>query len=622
MIKAMGDIGWFGMNSGADAQALAPGFAYRLQNVATRGNIVRTRPGFNTVFNAPSGQPQGITVFTPSGGLPHLVFACDGYVFASPFPFQDYFQLPNIRFSETSAIVTFQECEQTTDYDAEGVFYFLSQPRRLLIMQDGNTRAAVWDGSVDRHLDPSPSSGEATEIGKDETPVGLWMAWVADRLLVFRDNLGFASDIGNPLKFTESQYLAEARAFTFPDKVTGAVQPYAGLPLLVFTNNSTTQLRVDIRDRTTWVDTVDFQKTDYNIGCVAGRSIIRSFGQVWWYSEFGVTNLNAALQLNNDSRFRYYDNEMAYSKAKLSPTREWIAAAPFENYLLFSVPSSDLQNRHTWVLDQMQSPEGNMAWSGFWTGIRPVCWAVSTILGEQRIFALSLDGDGVNRVWEAFQEDRSDNGCPILSYVDTRQYNDGTQVNKQYLHSKLFWDEVLGTVDYAVYTGATRGPYNMVAQQRLVATQGSMGDNIDFTISDYASQSRTVRTQFIDKAGDCTVCGVESDLPDNIDVAFQHLITWSGDAGLRGIQMFYNDDPGFNEFQPDCVQDETGPNIVSPIGCGQPNVGPTVYTATLTGEDCNGDPVTVTRTSTISQKNADQVAQCALNIEQNAEVCP
>jgi hypothetical protein len=98
------------------------------------------------------------------------------------------------------------------------------------MMQDGVTRAAFWDGSISRHLNPTPSTltdanGERlTQVGLDETFIGLWMKWSGNRLWVSRDGMLFASDIGNPLKFTEAQYLNEGRAFYLPGECTGMIE--------------------------------------------------------------------------------------------------------------------------------------------------------------------------------------------------------------------------------------------------------------------------------------------------------------------------------------------------------------------------------------------------------------
>lgn len=616
--RAMGTMfGWQGMDSGVDPEFLGDRFAYLGVNTVSRGGRLRTRPGFETVFNAPHGQPQGITLFTQNNGVPNLVFACDGYVYHSPYPFVEYFQLPNIKFSGWSRNVVFQPCLQTTDYDEDGRLFFLNRPRHLLIMQDGRTPAAYWDGSVSRHLNPEKSFQEFTVQGKDETPLGLWMAWVADRLVVFRGNRGFASDIGNPLKFTETQYLAESRSFTFPDDVTGAVQPYVGSPLVVFTVNTRTELRVDIRDRTKWIDTQDFQVTDYNLGCVSGRSIVQSFGETWWFSEYGLTNLNYALRVNNDSRFRYLDNQMAISKSRISPVMDGICGASFENYLLMSVPAQDIQNRHTWVLDQGNTPSGDIAWDGYWTGIRPVEWASGQVSGESRIFALSMDMDGVNRVWEAFSPSRSDNGCPITCFVESKAYNDGTKESKLFSHARLYLDSVSGDVDLAVDFAGDTGSYQRILTKRMVATRGSIADGHMNRVMDFSPQARVLNTSM----NVSSECGVESTIPQNISSAFSLSMQWCGDMAVRGFQMLY--DIYSTDYEPNCAADESGTRIVTVSGKsytdrGDAEADTSGFTSTKeVTVSCDQviDPKEATATATvlswISQQNADDLATCS-----------
>lgn len=614
-------FGWRGMNSGVDPEFLDDSQAFQCMNVVSRGGKLRTRPSFNSLFNAPNGFPQGITLFTPNNGIPNLVFACGGYIYYSPFPFVEYDKLPNVQFSPQSRFVVFQDTLQTTDYDADGRFFFLNRPRKILVMQDGNTPAAFWDGSESRHLNPQKSNQEFTLPLRDETPLGLWMAWVADRLIVFRGNLGYASDIGNPLKFTETQYLSEGRAFTFPDDVTGAVQPYSGSPLVVFTNNTRTELRVDIRDRTKWVDTQDFQQTDYNLGCVSGRSIVRSYGETWWFTQYGITNLNYALRVNNDSSFRYLDNEMAVSKARLSPTLEGICATSFENYLLMSVPATDIYNKHTWVLDQSNTPAGNAAWDGYWTGIRPVQWATDVIEGKPRAFCLSLDEDGVGRVWEAFGDERSDNGCPITCLVETKRYNDQNKEDKQFSHARLHLDEIVGTVDLATDFAGDRGPYNRILTKRFESTRGSVKDGFMNQFQDFVSQSRVINTQRTDRLrGACNDCGVEGEQPHNISSAFSISLTWSGSMAVRGVQLFY--DTKTTDYEPDCGDDESGDRIVTAGGCETmsrqsiPDPGNYFTSTKEVTVECdtviNPEEATAsaTVTSWISQKDADDSARC------------
>jgi len=631
MADAVGNIGqWAGMNSGVDPESLPSNVAFQCMNTISRGGVIRTRPGFDNIYNAPSGWPQGCTFFTASNGAQYFVFAVNGYVYASPYPFRYYYALPGVRFSSRSLHVNFIKCEQTTSYDDDGNFLFLPRPQNILIMQDGNTPAAYWDGATSRHLNPEASTTESTEPGKDETPLGRWMAWANDRLWVFRDNQGFASDIGNPLKFTETQYLSEARAFLFPGTVTGAVQPYSGSPLIVFTEDTLTQLQAQIRDRTQWAETPDFQRTEYNIGCTSGKSIVRSFGQTWWFSKEGVVNLDFALQSFNSSKFRYLDNQMAVSKAYLSPVLDRVCAAVYENYILFSVPSGDVYNRHTWVLDQMNTPNGDAAWDSYWTGIRPVDWAVGDIAGERRVFALSYDADKVSRVWEAFSSSRNDSGCPITCMAETPRYNGGNKNLKQYRNSRIFLDGLEGDSYLSVKTAAEHGPYNEVLNNKFVATQGSVIDGHLDEFIDFLPQNRRINSEhLLIEQTDCNACGIESIDPNNIGTSFSHLFTWSGSMGLLGFQMVTEDAP--TDFEPDCRDDESGENIITAAGCASDDRertpdGTIVYTSTKSATAvCPTDQsitgfAEVTRTSVISQADADARAECAASVEADANM--
>ena len=630
--KATGNLGqWRGMNSGIDPEFLPSNVCFQTMNTVSRGGVVRTRPGFRSLWNAPNGWPQGCTFFTTNDDVTYFVFAVNGYVYYSQYPFTEYNVLPNIRFSDVSMRVNFQITQQTTSYTDDGIFVQLARPINTLMMQDGRSRAAYWNGTDHGHLSPERSTGELTEPGKDGTPIGQTMAWVADRLWVFRDNLGFASDIGNPLKFTETQYLSEARAFLFPGKVTGAVQPYVESPLIVFTKDTLTQIQAQIRDRSKWITIDNFQQTEYTIGCVAPKSIVKSFGETWWFSQYGMINLDFAMRTQQTSKFQYVDNQMAVSKAWLSPTLDRICGAAFENYVLMSVPSGHIYNEHTWVLDQMNTPGGEAAWDGYWTGIRPVEWATEEVAGDKRIFCLSYDSDGVSRVWEAFDPTRTDNGCPITCMMETKIFNDDSKEDKQYKNARVFLNGIEGDVDLSVSVAATHGPYYEVMQNRFIASQGSVKDGyLDDGLIDFLPQNRVVNTQHaILSQENCEGCGIESKRPHNIDYGFSHLFLWSGNMGVSGVQMIYEEQT--TNYEPDCFDDESGDKIVAASGCESDDRdsipdGETVYTSTQeVTATCLKDPnitatVSATRTSRISQEDADDRALCAASAEAEAEL--
>lgn len=593
-------------------------------NVTFRGGTPQTRPGNASIFNFPCGQPQGMTMFRPTGGLLHMVVAVAGDVYVAPEPFDNYRKLENVRFYERSKFVAFADCLQSTTYDEAGVIQPLAVPRRVLVMQDGNTKPAFWDGGTDRHLDPTPSqvfdddSGEIiTQPGRDETRIGLWMAWAGNRLWVSRGPDIWASDIGNPLKFTETTYIAESRKFTMPENVTGMIQPSSGQPLIVFGENTLSFLRANVLDRTQWLDDPNFQQTEYGIGCVAPRSIINKLGLVWWYSPNGWTNLNFAMQSFNDSRVRYFDKQMGWSKRNLSVDKTGICAGETEDYTFISVPSGDKWNRHTWVWDDYQD---NPGWDGVWMGNRPVQWAKGVVNGTERIFCLSYDNDGVNRVWEAMQPVRMDNQTPISCLLSTRYYNMGSGLNKRFSHAELFLREVSNDTELTAWATSPSGPAQKAMNVLLKAKRGQL--SLDTTIGP-SNPLQTLSRQFRElKSGELQqadaktygVCTIENNRTPIIDKAFGMTLAWTGNLAIDLLRV-YGIAGSDNRFVGACEGDDAEEYAIRVDGgaMGEDNPYP-YYTSEQSLElGCSrgdGEPVSVTATafSMVSQRDADRLA--------------
>lgn len=595
-------------------------------NATSRGGVVMTRPGFSTVFNIPCGQPQGITTFTPTNGVEHLVFAADGYVYVSPAPFNTYRRLENIRFYNKSRIVTFADCLQAVDFDSTGTLEFLAVPKRVLVMQDGNQRAAFWDGGEDRHLNPQrsnvidPDTDERIpQPGFDETPIGLHMSWAGNRLWVSRGTSVFASDINNPLKFTESQYIAEGRSFHMPEEVTGMIQPSSGQPLLVFGKNTITFLKANILDRTQWLNDSNFQSTEYGIGCIAPLSIINKLGLVWWYSPSGWTNLNFALQSFNDSQQRYFDRPMDWSKRNLSVDKSGICAISIEDYTFVSVPSGDIWNRHTWVWDDYQE---NPGWDGVWMGVRPVQWAKGVINGTERVFCLSRDSDGVNRIWEGMQATRKDNGTPISSMAVTRYFNFQSGLNKRFQHAELYLREVSGETELTAWSQSPRGPAQKACNVLFkagehgisLAPQGSLATQYQ----SLTGQFREIKTRQSDVGGidDYGVCRIEVPRSSGIDRTFGLVIAWSGTLAMEQVRLYANAGED-NTFEGECVRDDAEERDISSFGTSDGRNPYQFYFAEATedascpfgsiGEQVLG--VTATGFSMVSERDAQRNAK-------------
>ena len=598
------------------------------QNVVCRGGLIQTRPGTATKFCLPDGTLQGLTMFVPDNGVTHLVAAVDGKIYVSPAPFNTFRRLCNLQFSPTAQYIAWATTLKSTDYNIDGELITLDNPYSVLMIQDGVTRAGYWDGSISGHLNPSPVS-ETTDIvvpGYNETPVGLWMIWSGNRLWVSQGNKLLASDIGNPLKFTESIYLNEARAFYLPSEITGIIATPDDQGIIVFTENNGTYFQSSIQQRELWLATPNFQRIIIpSLGCVAPRSLVTQYGLTWWFTGKGFTNVDAALRQNITSRIDYKDNQMFSSKAYLGPDLSNICASFYENYLFVSVPSGDVLNRHTWVLDQAPFEGNANAWPGFWTGWRPVEWARGLVDGTERIFFASIDYDGKNRVWEAMLPERTDNGCQITCFLQTREHAAGSLDLKQYEYTKWYLKEIYGDVTLKSYIAATKGGFQLQKEWKVVSTKGQVfGDTLYSDNPDLGElmmgnrpQVRTLKTPAAEDNDACNQCGVESKTGNLIDYAFSALLVWSGQAGVQAYQIKMRPSP--ERDAGDCEEDETGIRTLNANGCGGNELFISggsfqTYEYTLETEDelPNGNNVLVIKkvTSGVSDSNAQDMAEC------------
>lgn len=613
----------FGSNSYTMPTRLGDGEYVSGMNVTCRGGLIQTRPGSRSLLNMPPGNLQGLTVFKPTFGEPQLLFAVEGLIYVSNYPFEEYRLLEPLRFNKYTKYIAWAVCLQSTYYNESGALTYKEMPTSVLMIQDGASRAAVWDGSTARHLDPTPSGTEITREGFDETPVGLWMCWSNNRLWVSREGQIFASDIGNPLKFTEGQYLNEGRSFYLPDSCTGIIETSDQQGIICFTRNVGVFLRTSIQTRTQWLSTPGFQQTVLpNVGCVAPRSIVQQYGLIWWYSPRGLINQDDALRLNITSRLDVRDNEMAASKAYLSFDLSGVCGASFENFLFHGVPYGAKENTRVHVLDQAPMEGNESSWPGFWTGWRPVEFATGVIDSRDRVFAASVDHDGVNRVWEMFRSDKTDNGIPITSYIQTRPHFFGNRDYKKFRYAEVELWGIDGPVALKVAAAGLKGGYQTILTKDINSVHGQVYPNVEYSDNGNLffgtrSQTRIVRSVDGWNPSECNEECVESQNRGLIDKAFSIAIAWSGIAAISAYRIFSI--PDYQAYQGTCEDDETGQILViNSNGCGsvvplstEPQLPMFYARATVSSQN----PVTgqvVTKTSTqnsyINQQDADRKA--------------
>lgn len=550
-----------GCNSMLHPSELGQGMYHWGENIINRGGMVQTRPGFMLRASVAGDNLQGFCTFTPKNSLTRLVIAVDGIIYYGLAPNYIFVRIEGLKFDPAAPIITFQVTLQSTDLNEDGTIELID-PQPVLIIQDGTNAAGSWTGSIARQM--------RQDAPFNETKTGLWMAWVASRLWVARDNFVYASDEANPLSFSE-EGLAERSGFSMPSFVTGMVETADQRGLLVFTDQTTTSILASIRDRTTWATTPDFQRLLLkSIGCVAGRTACNQYGLTYWLSASGVMSLDAALYSQRSAMVQSVDAEMIRCKRNLSPVLDLACATSYDNMLLFSVPSGGRYNEQTMLLDQSPIESGGSpaAWTGIWTGIRPMQWATGTLAGRRKLLCASYDKTSANdthiHIWEAFRRDRQDSGRISCQFY-TAAITSDTTIRFKFARFELA--EVLGEVDLTVYMTGTRGPWYLIGEYHLSGEIGSLALNkilnLSSIIETYRPQVRTLTTEEF-KPGSAEQTGEMGKFTPGVDKGFRLLFEWRGRMGVRKVTMYYaNED---ETIAGACTPDETIPLAINEFG--------------------------------------------------------
>lgn len=572
-----------GMKSDADPAQLPLGYYWAGLNVVDIGGMLSTRPGYKCLVTLPKGKLQGGTIFRPRLGLEQFVVCIDGAIYVAPWPFVSFKQLPNILMSGSAKQVywcqTVQSAQRKTADDLGSAIEVIN-PKNVLFIQDNGLTAPAWyDGS---------SSGHVRDH-QFETPIGGPMAWVGDRLWIAFRNFVRASDISNPFSFREDIYLGGVSPFSFSGEVTAlAKTPNLAAPqLVVFTDNNAELIKAYIRNRNLWPAVDGMQTEIFDVGCASQRSVVSHYGRLSWFCASGTITFDAAEASKITSRLPIRDNEMLVSKTKLSSDLSLVAGAAFGQFLLMSVPAEDSYNKHTWVLNDASietlTDDSGPSWASYWIGTRPVEWAYGTVAGEERIFHVSVDEDGENRLWEAFRPERLDNGCPITWAVFTRGYFGQTSQTARKLPGQdcqFSWAEIALTgieedLDLGVfYAGGSRGAFKPILTKRISVDRGSLMPESEITATTdlfaFKAQSRKQKTENVqtkedDESGSCPV-----ELPKNedYDESFQLLVVGQGPATIRYIRAVALEQPEDFDGAHTACENETEFNAIRFDGSG------------------------------------------------------
>lgn len=538
------DGGWIrGINSLDDPCYLGAGFVQWSENTLCTGGVYKTRPSYVKLPAFPQNKyPRGMAGFQPNNKDPQLVSSIGGIHYYLKYPFTGaWIQLPLLWSSDPSdSTVMFETAMKGAITNADGTLSVLPNPYPVLMIQSGIGNPLYWTGTTFAQLDPS----------SNQTPIGTWMKWIGNRLWVATGNKLRVSNILDPFTYTEEDLLAEGGYFTLPDECTGLAVTPDQQSLLAFTATTTTAFQAGIRERNTWSSTTNFQKVILpNIGCVSGNSIVSQYGILWWMSQGGLVRLDTALQAYRTSKVQYLDNRMARSKANLSDDVSRSCSGWYGNVLMISVPSGDLYNAHTWVMDQDVMPEQSYpTWASNWKGVRPVQYVTMNVKGKSRCFCLSQCKNnnpslGLTKAqaWEVFcplqGKDLGTVLKPIPSLLELKYLGSRAEqeVYKDYHSMQIELCGLAGLSHLDVFYASRHSGYRQVLSKDIVATKESLVVGIEMKdVATYLDQNRSVKAFGDDQA--IASSEAESKLGWS-DVAFSVLLKWTGQLGVSRIDF-------------------------------------------------------------------------------------
>lgn len=450
---------------------------------------------------------------------------------------------------------------------------WMQQAELFLIIQDGQKRAIIYDGS----------KSFRSNIVLQQVPTGKQMAYGKGRLWVaVNENEYVAGDIvggqlhdptypkklDSVLYFTENTFLAGGGAFAVPLQ-SGAITAMIFMPvldtstgngpLLIFTERAIFTCNAS-EDRDTWATTRSPLQTIVSIGS----------GAVGQYSVAQTTN--------SDIFFRAPDGVRSFYLAMREFTNSW-GSTPnstemdrvlpfddllllkygsmiqFDNRLLFTIqPLPTLENayhRGLGVLDfnLISSMRGKAppVYEGVWSGFQPVLLFKGDIGGKERAFSWARNSAGLNELWEFDKVTGFDNtSSRVPSFIETRSMfgrePSASPLSLKRIESVEIWvDQIRGVVDFTLYYKPDQYPCWVEwgrTQSVCSEYQTCDGDEILCTIPTVKRPTFKTRLNFgqpLDEDMDV------DDKPSRIGYEFQLRLDWLGHCRIRKVLVRFTE---------------------------------------------------------------------------------
>ena len=567
-------------------------------NVTMRNGYPATRPAFNMNQLDFGGEDeweswwnthyfQGASYYNVNDAYPTIIASVGGRIFN--------LQPNGLDFNVTD--ITPKKADGTLDRNSSVLTKaYFCQAAQYLIIQDGQSRAFIFDGSTIRRSNPSVP----------EVPTGTIMRYGQGRLTVASGNQFLVGDINggatNVISFTETTYLNGGGSFLLPinmGNITGMIftaqqDTNTGQGgLLVFGESGVISVDLTV-PRTNWQTSQIVTVTLTDIGTLADRSMVTINADVFFRSQDGIrTYRDARAEFGQYSLGNYGRTALSYEiGAYLS--QDTLAYQPFVSGIVFDnryllttqpvlvngigvpvfqavaamdfIPVSALRYNQPPVFD------------GLWTGLSIYQLMEGQFASGIRGFAFVRGVDNAGnqelQLWEITTEAGWDNGsCPIPCAIESKSFIFGSPLSYKRMSYLRHWaDQIQGRVDWTLRLKPDQYPGWLLWQQWTDEALMQTCTDAECGIPNYQPQYRAGRNTILAPEG-CLTDG-ENMLTYRTGFSFQIRMEWLGIARLTKLLFAAvpQDIPKVNCLVPSPPDDPLA-FIINNIGGG----GSTVY---------------------------------------------
>lgn len=581
-----------GVSSAVSPELLPDSQVAWAMNADFRGAKPGTRPSFAMRLQLPSGLVQGAEFFSVQGGM--LVASIAGRIY---------------RIRVNGSVFGWEEIALGFVNSPIVKQVWMTQTVSNLVIQDGQSDAIIYNGSVATRSDP----------GAGGVPRGRQMAYGNGRLWVAVDiNEAVAGDIqtnalGSELRFTEATYLTGGGKLLFPTGITGmAFIPLTGQAdygaLLVFGSEQTNSVRADITSRDDWGKVPGFVANILrSVGAASQWSIVPVNQDLYWRdSEGGIRSIRNALAdeagpgsapiSREVSRLTDYDSQqlLPFCSAVYSKNRLLMTSSPF------LLPNGGVAWRDLISLDfaplSTMGGKSQPAYNGKWNGLNVVKLAGGKFGGVNRAFAFVTDNDGLNTLWELDCTSRADlviacdgtasipDGTsggvdfdteehPITAYIEYPRRNFGNpKVRKRLERCDVWLSGLDGEVGLRVEWRPDNSPKWLLWDE--AETCAKTTDPATNAPHVWKNLSLQYRPQFKTYTIPRTLLEVAKYAAD-VGFEFQIRLSWTGRCKIYKMMLYASllEDPDYANragFESECVMDVTNGNDITyslPTNC-------------------------------------------------------